>query len=449
MMGRQLAVSGATVLTRRRALCMLEVSVHMMKTTCTLRHLFTACNLLVFIFLLLLYIRQPRESTVSHFPNVVNGPFIALADNKTFIISPYSDPRRSNLIRVLAIVHKTVQNLYCWFYCKKNGYFRVRANIDIVKDRFGFPYETADLLCESPPSCDSVYMSIDTNESEDIREAPVFQIPQVPVGSFSAKFSVCISAFYGQYNNPLQVIQAIEMYKILGASRVTIYNNSCHDNVDKVLRHYIEEGVVDVIPWPIDTFLRTSKKWKYVEGLDSEIGYYGQTASLNDCIYRNMYTSEFVVLIDIDEIILPVKHLDWSSLMRSLQERYPGASVFRFENHAFPSSFKGTGFNPWKHVPGTTILQHYREPSDKESIKPRKMIINPRKVFQTSVHSVLKGEGYSVDIPRQYGFLFHCKQKRNKKYSDTDLIKDEIIWRYNMSLVPKVDGVIQKLFPRH
>ncbi|XP_071994932.1 beta-1,4-galactosyltransferase galt-1-like [Engystomops pustulosus] len=393
---------------------------------------------------------QPHDPEVSHFPNTGVRSFVALEDNKTFIISTYHDSRQFNLLRILAIVHKTVKNIYCLFHCKQNVYLQGRANIDIFKDNFGFPYQTANILCPSPPQCDYDYMSVHTNSSTDMRKIPIFKIQKDHIGSFSANFTVCISALYGKYNNALQVIQAIEMYKLLGASRVTIYNISCHENVDKILKHYIREGVVEVVPWPIDKYLKTSKKWKYVKGLDSEIGYYGQIASLNDCMYRNMYKSEFVLLNDIDEIIIPIKHWDWSSLMGNLQKRYPQTSVFRFENHAFPSSINATGPSLWNHVPGINILQYpYREPGDEMSIKPRKMIVNPRKVIQTSIHSVLKAEGYSTDVSREDGILFHCKAKRNMKIPEKDLIRDDILLRYNISLVPNIDKIVQKLFPQH
>ncbi|XP_075682367.1 beta-1,4-galactosyltransferase galt-1-like [Rhinoderma darwinii] len=417
---------------------------------CTLKHLFIACNLFLCIFVLLIYLQPTQDSAFSsNVPNTVIGPFISLEDNKTFIISPYYDPRQSNLIRIIAITHITVEDLYCLFYCKQNGHLQVKAKIDVLRETFGFPFVTVNLLCESPPECEYVYMSVHTNRSKNLNQVPVFQIQKDHVGSFSDNFSVCISSFYGKYNNVLQVIQAIEMYKLLGASKVTIYNNSCHDKVDKVLRHYIQEGVVDVIQWPIDRFLRTSTKWKYVEGLNSDIGYYGQVAALNDCLYRNMYKSEFVLLNDIDEIILPVKYWDWTSLMKSLQKQYPNTSVFRFENHVFPSSVKEPGFNPWNQIPGINILQHfYREPGDYMSMKPRKMIVNPLKITQTTIHYVLKGEGYSADVSGRDAILFHCKNKRNQSIPEKDLIKDEIILRYNMSLVPKVDMVVQKLFPQ-
>ncbi|XP_075122031.1 beta-1,4-galactosyltransferase galt-1-like [Leptodactylus fuscus] len=414
------------------------------------KRLFFSCLLFVSLFIMFFCLRQPQASSInsnSDHLNIVTGPFIALKDNKTFIISSYYDARQSNLIRIVAIVHKTVEKLYCLFYCKRKDNLQIQtanAEIDIVMDRFGFPFETANLLCENPSECDYDYMSVHTNNSGDERQIPAFKITKNFVRSFSVNFTVCISALFGDYSNALQVIQAIEMYKLLGASRVTVYNNSCHDNVDKVLRHYIQDGLVDVVPWPVDKFLKTSREWHYGRRLDTEIGYYAQVAALNDCIYRNMYSSKFVLLNDFDEFIFPVKDRDWSSLMRSLQQRYPETSVFRFENYIFPS-INATGFNPWSQVPGINILQYtYREPND--GTRGKKMIINPRKVIQTSVHGVLKSIGRTTDVSREDAFLYHCKHKRNMEIPDKDLIKDDILFRFNMSLVPNIDRVVEKLF---
>ncbi|CAJ0963539.1 unnamed protein product [Ranitomeya imitator] len=382
------------------------------KMSCSLKQKFIVCNILVIVFILLTYLLQPKDSKINYVSNIAVGPLIPLQGNKTFIVAPYYDPRESSLIRILAIVHHTVNNFFCLFYCKQFGYVHVMAEIDTVKDNLGFPFETTSLLCANPPECNYTYMSVYTNRTKDLSKLPVFKISKDPIGSFSANFTVCISAIYGTYDNALQVIQTIEMYKILGASRVTIYNTSCGDNVDKVLRYYTQEGVLEVIPWPIDKYLKTSKKWKYVEGLDSEIGYYGQIASVNDCMYRNMFKSKYVLLNDIDEIIIPLKYWDWPTLMRNLHKQYPYTSVFRFINQIFLSSERESGFSLWNQIPGDDILQHvYKEPINNLSTTSPKMIMNPRKVTHTAIHTVLKADGDMTYVSRQHAILFHCKKK--------------------------------------
>ncbi|XP_072263092.1 uncharacterized protein [Pyxicephalus adspersus] len=375
--------------------------------------------------------------------HIARETIIAL-DNRTFIIAPYYEPRLGQSVRVIAIIHISVKELYCIFHCSTNQNMSVRANIGLHSDRFGFPYGTADLLCSEPPGCVYMYMSFFSPDSTDTNQNFLFLVENNPPQQISSNFRVCISTLYGNYSNVLQMVQSIEMYKILGASTVTIYNTSCAPDVDKVLRHYIHEGTVDVVPWPIDRYLQTSNKWRFVKGLTSQIGYFGQTAALNDCIYRNMFKSKFVLLNDIDEIILPVKDWDWPSLMKNLQNKYPYTSIFGIENHVYPTPVNASEFDLWPHVPGVNILRHApREPINWNLFNGRKLIVNPREVFQTSIHSVLKHRGRSENLAQDTAITFHCKHKNSEK----ELIPDDILRRYNMSLVPNVDKVIQRLFP--
>ncbi|XP_073468292.1 beta-1,4-galactosyltransferase galt-1-like [Aquarana catesbeiana] len=389
-------------------------------------------------------IRHPKMR--SHGPPIATDTITAL-DSRTFIISPYYEPRLGQSVRVIAIIHVSVKELYCIFHCSPNQNISVRAEVDLHSDRFGFPYGTADLLCAEPSGCNYTYMSFSSTDSTNTSQNLLFEVMNRPPQPISSSFTVCISALYGNYNNVLQMIQSIKMYKILGASRVTIYNNNCSQNVDKVLRHYIDEGILEIVPWPIDRHLRTTNKWRYSKGLNAEIGYFGQTATLNDCLYRNMYKSKFVLLNDIDEIIFPVKDWDWSSLMESLQNKHPDTSVFYVENHIFPNSVNISGFDLWSHVPGVNILRHsFREPIDWKVFNTRKMIVNPRDVFQTSIHSALKHSRHWVNLESGMAITFHCRHKRRNDITSEHLIPDDILRRYNMSLVPNVDKVIQRLF---
>ena len=40
----------------------------------------------------------------------------------------------------------------------------------------------------------------------------------------------------------------------------------------------------------------------------------------NDCLYRNMYRYEYIALLDIDEVIMPIEEDNWSDLMKKVKE---------------------------------------------------------------------------------------------------------------------------------
>ncbi|XP_048368023.1 uncharacterized protein LOC125441464 [Sphaerodactylus townsendi] len=410
------------------------------------------------IFFSMLEYKMKISSTPTPTPNTnlcrgipARNTITPLKDKRTFIIAPYFDNRKNNMTRVIAIVHHTeVKELYCWFCHPSSGEIYIsKAEINIHSDRFDFPYGATDLECLEPEDWEPRYVSIHWSPKGDIDQLPLFEIRNRDPESSLVDFTVCISTMFGEYNNVLQFVQSMEMYKILGVNRMVIYKNSCSPLMEKVLDFYIAEGIVEIIPWPIDSYLSVSSQWHH--SMDpKDIGYYGQITALNDCIYRNMYRSKYLLLNDVDEIILPGKRVDWKTMMQKLQRQYPGTGVFLFENHIFPKTvFTPTdrvNISTWSAVPGVNILNHVvREPDRKDVFNPRKMIIDPRRVVQTSVHSALNTYGNSTKVPMDVALVYHCRDPLQANLPRESLIKDTTLWRYNVSLIGKVNKVLQQI----
>lgn len=116
-------------------------------------------------------------------------------------------------------------------------------------------------------------------------------------------------------------------FRLLGVGRVVIYNTSCGPELDLLLQTYRQEGFLEIVPWPIDKYLIPSKGWLFsIHGGD--LHYYGQLATLNDCIYRSMARSHYVTLNDIDEIVMPYQHDNLADLMSVLQQHNPNVGFF-------------------------------------------------------------------------------------------------------------------------
>ncbi|KAM4696008.1 uncharacterized protein WCC33_014732 [Rhinophrynus dorsalis] len=372
-----------------------------------------------------------------------------LKDNKSFIIAPYYDDRERNIIRILAVIHHAdVKELYCYLCCSvDSSIYIVKAEIDIHSDRFAFPYGLTDIICPLPTDCRPTYISVHGSPYEDVTQLTKFKIQNLERNEFEANFTVCISTMYGNYSNVLQLIQTIEMYKLLGAQKVMIYLNNCSSQVEDVLQYYVREGTVELIPWQIQRYLKPSRRWRHEADDNTDLGYYGQITTLNDCIYRNMYRSRFVILNDQDEIILPYKHQTWDTMMESLQQQNPEVGIFLFENHIFPQTVATDGnfsdISAWKKVPGFNILQYvHREPDRPDYFNARKMILDPRKVIQTSVHSVLKSYGGFIEVSLEIALVHHCRGPLQPALPKASLIEDKAIWRYNASLIRNVNKVL-------
>ncbi|KAK3539824.1 hypothetical protein QTP70_013337 [Hemibagrus guttatus] len=77
----------------------------------------------------------------------------------------------------------------------------------------------------------------------------------------------------------------MEMYKLLGVQRVVIYNTSCGPDLEKLLQHYEKAGFLEIVPWPIDQFLKPSAGWK-ITVHKGDIQYYGKGRELADMMER-------------------------------------------------------------------------------------------------------------------------------------------------------------------
>ncbi|KAM8934328.1 glycosyltransferase family 92 protein F13G3.3-like [Pelodytes ibericus] len=422
-------------------------------------HLWKFCSrICLALFLLTLVIisyafhlrQRAKEIQITEIYPESSGTITPLDNNRTFIISAYYDDRESRSVRVIAILHiAEVKELYCWFHCRNNnGYVTVQAQIDIHGKRFGFSYGTTDLLCKEPQDCCPQRVSIHWSAMGNVSQIPSFEIKNRNPPPISVDFTVCISTFFGKGENVLQFIQAVEMYRLLGAQKVVIYKNSCSKPIAQVVDYYVSEGVMEVVPWPVDKYLRTSDAWHHSMDPQNQIGYYGQVTALNDCLYRNMYTSKYVTFNDLDEIILPKIHKDWTEMMGHLEKQYPSAVVFLVENHYFPIGVTDQTFGRVfpKELPGRNILQYiYYEPEQENVYNNHKMIVNPRKVIQTSVHNVLKSYGPVVEVPDLWAGLHHTREAKQPHLNFTSLIKDTTLWKYNSSLISNVNRVLEKL----
>ncbi|XP_052344739.1 uncharacterized protein LOC118373144 isoform X4 [Oncorhynchus keta] len=344
----------------------------------------------------------PRSQPGNHqhlYPHHISDQSITpVNDTKHFMVGAYKEHRlEGSSVRIISIFRRdSVQPLYCVFYCGTHWANGMKAEVQMHSDHFGFRFVTTDVLCPNHPDCDPSHVTLAIQADAELAQNQTFlriqNLVKKEEEEFQSNFTVCWSNLFGDYNNVLQVTQTLEMYKLLGVQHVVVYNTSCGPDLERLLQSYTQEGFVEVVPWPINQYMNPSSGWQPSEH-GGDIHYYGQLTTLNYCVYRNMYQSHYVLLNDIDEIIAPYQHQTLPQMMDVLQRQNPKAEVFLIENHIFPKSqFEPSGrFErpTWRDVPGINIMEHIdREEPDYRIYHPSKMIVRPRAVEQTSVHSV-------------------------------------------------------------
>lgn len=121
------------------------------------------------------------------------------------------------------------------------------------------------------------------------------------------RIAVCVKPLHFAEDISRKLIAWIEMNKLLGADSIEMYVGDVHSRTWKVLQWYMSraDDIVHVHKYTSLTEL-VSGVWQ--RRRDELISY-------NDCLYRNIRTSRFILPVDIDEIIVPRRVYTWRQLL--------------------------------------------------------------------------------------------------------------------------------------
>ncbi|XP_051510003.1 uncharacterized protein LOC127415323 [Myxocyprinus asiaticus] len=421
-----------------------------LKTFVTILFIVTLIGLLILAYIdnQTYYMRFPQPNKKQKSTEPLNS-ITPIKNSKHYMVSAFIDHRVGGIIRVISIINRnSLQPLYCVYCNIEQDCKTVKANVQIHSDHFGYPFAASDVICKDKHLQNAKHVLISTDKDSANLKMDYLPIKNRVISeTFKFNFTVCISNLFGDYNNVLQFAQTIEMYKLLGIQRVVIYKTSCGPDLEKLLQHYEREGILEIVSWPIDQFLNPSSGWKFRKH-SGDLHYYGQLTTLNECMYRHMYQSKYVLLNDIDEIIMPYKHANLPSLMEDLQSAHPNVGVFLIENHIFPKTqFEDSRKykrSEWNDIPGVNIMEHiYREPDRKNVYNPTKMIVDPRKVEQTSVHVPLKSVGGNYRVPFHVCRIIHVRTPLQGRLTKEELTVDTRVWDFEQELIQNVDQTLK------
>ena len=263
-------------------------------------------------------------------------PVDGIKNHKFFVYSAYYDARdiQKPVVRVIGVTRtKRSDKVMCRMYFdekklgwnpsdkhidisassasnKKNNqsFLDVPASIFIIRENWNLKYSACFVICPLKTSSDSKEqfipesISIIPVESDPDRKItnrlPVINSRNGGTGTYQINktdVGVCVKPIHFHYNKTLELIEFIELNKILGVTKFTFYNHTMSDEVSCVLNYYMKQETdsVSVMSWDLKVDSQT------------EIRTEGLFAALNDCLYRNMNDFHYLMLIDFDEFIIP------------------------------------------------------------------------------------------------------------------------------------------------
>lgn len=261
----------------------------------------------------------------------------------------------------------------------------------------------------------------------------------------------------------VKLTEWIELMLILGVDKIIFYELNVHPNMQKVFKYYQERGQVEIIPMTLaggDPNASRLRTLYFERNFVREYLY--NTLVLNDCFYKNMYQYNYIVLSDIDEVIMPTNKTNWKELLEKTiipkaKYRGPIASFFATSVYFLTDMTKPENFE--KDIPEYMhMLQHvYRSKKFHERGEYVKGFHNTELVLTLHNHLALTCLGtddscnnYAMSITdaKVHHYRWHCVREL-RHVCETEYkahtVADRVIWRYKEELTKKVNKTVTDL----
>lgn len=273
-----------------------------------------------------------------------------------------------------------------------------------------------DAVDAFPKTVSLAFAICDTNE----QASPIPVHVALSTDARKHEIGLCTAVTYGSVDS-LKLIEWIEFNRILGITEINFYINDLVEGTEAVLRYYEQIGLVRIqqIAPPVVYSCHWCLKLATI-------------AILNDCMYRNMYRYKYMVVIDVDELIVPRRHTTLSELVMHLNVFSP-SPAYMFRNAYFFLELPSAVLENKKDIGTklTTIVKLHRLKPSKTGYA-MKSIVDPRLCIVMQNHYCVKR---SVDVSAKYWAtvvkenlaLVHHYKKCHFETSKCKRITDEYI----------------------
>lgn len=247
----------------------------------------------------------------------------------------------------------------------------------------------------------------------------------------NVSFTVCTSPMHGNYYTVSDIVNFIEVNRIFGAERFIFYFDADTDlSLRDCLESYRDRGIVEMYAFTPPV----------LEGLH----YHGQILSITDCVYRTMYRTKYLINVDIDEVVVPVKANDWQTMIDAIHRRTGATAAEQIASYSFLNQFYPMEAPDDPMTSQSFLVKHYNIKSLLKTMKESyvfpheqrsKIMSRPERILIWHVHLILpenlihrSDAIYHVSIDD--AVLHHYRSWPTKR----DLLRDQRMLR-NTSLI--------------
>ena len=245
------------------------------------------------------------------------------------------------------------------------------------------------------------------------------------------RYVVCIhGSLKNNYSTYQRLVEQVEVNSIFGADHFALYNWTGSPILRPYIDYYVQRGKMTLYDWQIPSFRGPTHNG-------------GQLSLINDCLYRYMYRSKYLVFVDIDEFIVPRKHLSWDSMLNAATCHNYGTAVFRnvFFETRYPDDEEYLSNKTLRQFDDMlTLRKSTRDQSPLKCGRRSKIITRPESVILGTVHVVEASLAPSCCMDPNIGLLHHYRDTRILE--NERVVKDKTMYIFADRIVSSVQKVL-------
>ena len=227
---------------------------------------------------------------------------------------------------------------------------------------------------------------------------------------FEHEFGVCLAGgpLHGSMTSEEDadwLIEWFEINRMFGVTEFYLINANLQKSqrIDNILKYYQDQKLVK----QTETFY----EHQVLASNSQEVKIF-KSVTLNDCVYTNMYRYRYIVIIDLDEILVPLNAQTYSNLVQSVDDKR--WTSLKVKARAFYMDF----YTPQQQRLENATLRTTRYLKYVDDIR-NKTILNPRNCIASGSHFCflqLPGK-HEMFVPqaRVHHYRHNCYKKEEKE----------------------------------
>ena len=243
--------------------------------------------------------------------------------------------------------------------------------------------------------------------------------------------TACIGQIYNGFDDINQLVEMVEVNRILGVDLVVLYNHTSSAILDPYIHSFQRDAVLDFYNW--------------YHPLMQKVGnarFYGNFILNNDCLYRYMYRSDYIIMTDLDEVVVPDEKYGTLPVLLS-QISQLNISQYALHRVCFPDDWPSDPM--WidhytareYHI--RTLLQTIRN-DDEIEIQIFKSILKPEYITFASNHVGSKSlyGGCEIISPSQTKVFHYRNTIRKKQNAVMREVRDVSMHRFAADILKRI-----------